>query len=278
MINIYGSIGYTLLNNKQSKHNILVFADKHDNIPDCKNRIDMAKWFKTKFKSSVILLEEVPRVGNEILGLWETSKHTKELKDVYLENPSIIKPVDIRHFLVPFSWEVIDDSSEYQITLRKYLFHINKFFIMENEYLITNCPLYDVTRLQHLTLGRHFLNIKDEYYQLIQKLIKNKLLDSMIKNVREHSQIYLEKINDLISDIMEWYICACVEEHQDKPLLIHIGLAHSEKIINQLQNKYYYKIIREEGINKLNELSTKRINGCVSISKELNEQFGGFYN
>jgi len=99
MKNIYGSIGYTLL---KKENLIIIFADKHDDIPNCVNKIDMANWFRTKFKTSIILLEEVPRVSNnKIVGLWEQSLHTKMLKDVYLENPTLIKPVDIRHFLIP---------------------------------------------------------------------------------------------------------------------------------------------------------------------------------
>jgi hypothetical protein len=68
MKNIYGSIGYTLL---QKENLIIVFADKHDDIPICNNKIDMANWFKTKFKTSIILLEEIPRKqDSKILELW----------------------------------------------------------------------------------------------------------------------------------------------------------------------------------------------------------------
>lgn len=274
MKNIFGSIGYTLLNNK---HNILIFADKHDNIPDCENKINMAEWFKTKFDSSIILLEEIPRVNHKLMELWNQSSHTQELKNIYLHNPSIIKPVDIRHFLLPYSWEIIDKNDKaYNISLLEYIKEINIFFIMENEYLIKNCPLYDVNKLQTIMLGRHFLNIKNEYKKLLHKCTRLDLLNKDIIYVLNNNKELLYEINELISNIMEWYICACINQHIDRSLIIHVGLAHSEQIVNSLKTIYNYNIVEEQGINKLVELDTKKLKGCVQISKEIDEQFGGY--
>jgi hypothetical protein len=276
MKNIFGSIGYTLLNNK---NNILVFADKHDSIPDCVDKINMAEWFKTKFNSSIILLEEIPRVNSKVLELWDQSVHTKELKDVYLQNPSIIKPVDIRHFLLLFSWEVVNDNPEpeYDITLNDYLLLIDEFLSMKNSYLIKNCKLYDAKILMNLDLGRHFLNIKDEFSKLLLNLRRLKLLNTKIKYIIDNHQQYLMNINELISRIMEWYICACICEYNNRSLIIHVGLAHSEQIVSLLQSIYKYKIIEQQGINKLDELSYKEIKGCVQISDKINQQFGGYF-
>lgn len=276
MKNIFGSIGYTLLNNK---NNILIFADKHDNIPDCNNKINMAEWFKTKFDSSIILLEEIPRVNSKILELWDQSVHTKELKDVYLQNPNIIKPVDIRHFLLNFSWEVIEENNqlEYDITLKEYLLLIDEFLSMKNSYLKQNCELYDSKILVNLTLGRHFLNIKNEFKKLLLNVDKLKLLNKKIKYIINHHIQFLIDINELISKIMEWYICACICNYENRSLIIHVGLAHSEQIINLLQSIYEYQIIEQQGINKLEELNYKKIQGCVKISENINQQFGGYF-
>jgi len=274
MKNIFGSIGYTLLNNK---NNILIFADKHDNIPDCINKINMAEWFKTKFNSSIILLEEIPRVNSKVLELWDQSIHTKELKEIYLRNPSIIKPVDIRHFLLQFSWEVVDDNPEYDITFKEYLLLIDEFLSMRNAYLKQNCKLYDAKQLMNLDLGRHFLNIKENFSKLLSNLTRLKLLDKKIKYIIDNHQQYLIDINELISKIMEWYICVCIHEYNNRSLIIHVGLAHSEQIISLLQSTYKYKIIEQQGINKLDELAYKEIKGCVQISNEINEQFGGYF-
>jgi len=274
MKNIYGSIGYTLLKNENL---IIIFADKHDDLPKCDNKIDMANWFRTKFKTSIILLEEVPRVPNsKIVGLWEQSLHTKMLKDVYLENPSIIKPVDIRHYLIPFSWEIIEDTQEYNITLRRYMLNIDRFFSMRNKYLLKNCTLYNVEILKTIQLGRHFLNIKEEFNQLIIRAQKVNILDNKLFDIKILNQDFLEDINNLISRIMEWYICACIYNNKNKPLIIHVGLAHSEQIVKLLKETYNYSIIEEQGINKLNDIDNPNLNGCVKISDKLNEQFGGY--
>jgi len=273
MKNIFGSIGYTLLNNK---NNILIFADKHDDIPDCENKINMAEWLKTKFNSSIILLEEIPRFDSKILELWEMSIHTKELKEVYLKYPTIIKPIDIRHLLLEFSWELVDDDPKYDISFLKYIQLVNKCLILENSYLKQNCKLYDAKLLSNTTLGEHFITIRKDFFKLYMTVKKKKILNNNIKYFVDNYTKYLFDFNNLISDLMEWYICACICENNNKPLIIHIGLAHSEKIIQLLQSTYSYKIIEQQGINTLDELETKEIKGCVQISEQLNNQFGGY--
>lgn len=274
MINIFGSIGYTLL---QNTHNILIFADKHDDIPDCKNKINMAEWFKTKFNSSIILLEEVPRKDTKLKPLWELSIHTKELKDIYLNNPSIIKPVDIRNLLIPFSWETVQNTPDYNISISVYLKDIDKFLCMKNEYLINNMPLYNVDKLIFTNLGKHFLDIKDEFNQILKNLIKlNIHKQNIIYFVNNHIDILIN-ISDLLSKIMEWYVCSFIHLYNNKPLIIHVGLAHSEEIINNLVDIYSYKIIETQGINKLNEIDNVNLTGCVQISENINNQFGGYF-
>jgi hypothetical protein len=275
MKNIFGSIGYTYLKNDNNK--ILLFADKHDELPSCENKINMAEWLKSKFKSSIVLLEEVPRIDNKLLGLWETSIHTKELKDMYLENPNIVKPVDIRHFLLPFSWEVMEDDDTDDITLREYIKDINDFFCLKTKYLIENMPLYNVKILKSIELGQHFLQLKDEYYLFLQDLKKLNILNKKLKYIYNKYYKYLEDINDLLSKMMEWYVCACIYQHKNKSLLIHVGLAHSEQILKLLQTKYMYKIEDQQGINELKELRSENVKGCVQISEALNQQFGGYF-
>ena len=45
--NIYGTIGYTIL--KNDNHNVIVFADMHDQLLDCNNNITISNWLKNKF-------------------------------------------------------------------------------------------------------------------------------------------------------------------------------------------------------------------------------------
>ena len=272
MKSIYGTVGYSYLKNKNK---ILLFADKHDTLPSCPNKINMAPWLKSKFNSSIILLEEVPRIDDKLVGLWEAAEHTKELKDMYLENPEIVKPVDIRHFILPFSWEIIDKKDN--TLLEDYIKNMNLFFCLKNEYLITNLSIYNIQKLKYSDLGKHFLEVKEEYRMFLEQLVKLKLLKKTIYYIVQNHSNYLEEINGLASKIMEWYICACIQQYNDKSLLIHVGLAHSEQILDLLQTKYYYTLEEEKGINKLDDIYSSKLSGCVQISDHLNQQFGGYF-
>ena len=84
---LYGTIGYTIFENNITRKKVIIFADKHDDLESCPNNIDMAVWFKTKFPTSKILLEEVPRNNVELEELWPTAKHTQSLKNLSKVSP-----------------------------------------------------------------------------------------------------------------------------------------------------------------------------------------------
>lgn len=44
MINIYGSIGYTLLKHKNINKYFIIYADMHDTLPKCDNDINISNW------------------------------------------------------------------------------------------------------------------------------------------------------------------------------------------------------------------------------------------
>ena len=99
--NIHGLIGYTILINKKLNKQVLVMADRHDELKECEEQsIKIAEWLKTKFHTSNILLEEVERNGNELQELWDSSSHTQDLKNLYLNNIDIVVPIDIRNDLI----------------------------------------------------------------------------------------------------------------------------------------------------------------------------------
>ena len=163
MKNLYGTIGYTILKNNQTNNKVIVFADRHDNLPQCDNKTNIAEWFKQKMHSSKILLEEVPRDSVELEELWSDSEHTQDLKNLYLSNSQEINGLDIRPLLIPFSWELSNNTEPvHNIITRKYLKKIDKFFQLSNSYLIENLPNYNVEKLKGTKLGIHFLLIKSE--------------------------------------------------------------------------------------------------------------------
>lgn len=169
--NIYGSIGYTFLstkNNDMPEH-ILLLADMHSQLQHCSNFKKISEWFNSKFKTSNILLEEVPRTKDiQLKGLFEESEHTTELRDLYLNNTDIIKAVDIRPYLIPFSWEFLTNEKELgNLKLNEYLKLIDSFFMFEHKKIkedIGNIYRYGFDNVQ-------------QYIKNNNKFLKNKLMN-----------------------------------------------------------------------------------------------------
>jgi hypothetical protein len=277
MNKIYGSIGYVFL--KKNNRKIIVLSDQHDTLPSCENNINIAEWFKTKFDTSKILLEEVPREDNKLLELWQSSPHTQELKKLFLTNTNIIHGMDIRPFMIPFSWEVLDqinvDNKDYDLDMIDYLVEIDKFFSLENSYIITNLPNYNVHFLKNTLLGKHFILIKNNYNNYLQLLDNYNLFNKKIKYINKNYNKHLSTVNNLLDDIMEWYICAQIELYNNRSIIIHAGLAHTDKIINLLKKHYEFIVIEEYGINSLENARIEPRNGCIELKSEINNQFGG---
>jgi hypothetical protein len=286
MKNIYGTIGYTLLKNPNTENKIIVLADMHDRLQECANNTNISDWFKSKFHSSKILLEEVPREKVTLQELWTESPHTQNLKKLFLKNQQIIHAVDIRPFLIPFSWELLSDSKTfndqyYDIKLKKYLFNVNNFFKLELDYLIEKLPNYKLEKIINTKLGKHFLEIKKNWKKFL--INSQSYLNSKIIIVYKNNSNILEKISDILNEIMEWYICANIELNSNKSIILHTGLAHSDKVIEWLIN--HYNFIQEDsyGINKMDEIIFKPMSGCIQLPDNIETQFGGmneigFYN
>ena len=273
-ININGSIGYTLLVHNDIK--VLVLADMHSKLPYCdKDGIFVSEWLKNKFKSK-ILLEEVPRTGTNLKELWPSSPHTQKLKDVYLENSHVIQGVDIRPFLIPFSWELSFDKEVPNITLREYLTHINIFCNLKLSFLMKDLKgIYKKEYLARSLLGIHYMQIK----KFIKMYVKShkKFLNISIKELTKNNSVVLEQINEIISYIMEWYVIAKMYQsilEGKKTIIIHAGLAHTTNILVSLQNIYKFKILKEEGLTDLDQYN-KISNGCLQLPSDIEKQFGG---
>jgi len=270
-ININGSIGYTLLTN--GKNNILILADMHSELPYCNNGgIFVSDWLKGK-KQSTILLEEVPRENNQLKELWPTSIHTQKLKELYLSNNISINGIDVRHFLIPYSWEIINEAKVEDMPLIKYLHLINNFFRIKHEYFIKKLGhIYSKEYLSNSELGRHFLRLKHKVKSFIRE--NKNLLEKPISLLSKSSIHVLEKINEFISDIMEWFIIAEIIQNNNSNIIVHAGLAHTSNLNDLLKNFYSYKLISYDGINNISE-GYKNSNGCLNLSSKINNMFGG---
>ncbi len=274
MKNLYGTIGYTVLSNGQTGKKIIVFADKHDNLPECDNKTNIAQWFKEKMHTSKILLEEVPRDSVHLAELWSDSAHTQELKNLYLENAHVINGLDIRPLLIPFSWEIVDTSEPaHNITVKQYLNKIDNFFRLKTSYLVENLPNYTVSQLPGTKLGKHFLLLKNNFKKIVET--NKAFLYLTVNTVKTLNLEFLELINLLLDQIMEWNICANIMANSDKSIIVHAGLAHSDKLIQLLQSHYQYDKINEIGINNLDLANGNNMSGCTTMPADTDSQFGG---
>ena len=277
-INLNGSIGYTLLIKNNIK--ILILADYHSTLPYCKtDGIFISDWIKNK-SNSIILLEEVPRVGHDLHELWPSSPHTQKLKELYIKNSHIIHGVDIRPFLIPFSWEFASDEDSPNINLKEYFELLNLFFTLKLDFIKKELKyIYSKEFLIKKKIGKHFLILKRIIIDIIKK---NKIyLDKYIKDIiKENTQLF-NQINNILSDIMEWYIIAKIYQgiNENKTsFIIHAGLAHTSNIIHLLTNFYNYKIVNDFGITKNIDNLNIESNGCLHLPIDIEKQFGGFFS
>jgi len=269
--NIYGAIGYTVLTN--NKHKLLIFSDRHDKLKDCKgSKIDMNDLFQDSIDTdsdTQLLLEEVERTKSmENLKLvFDSATHTVDLKDTYIQNQNNIVGVDIRPHLIDFTIDYGRTKDSY--TLRKYITEINKFFILQSElFKIKLGDLYSSERLYNNILGIHLLHIHKIYDIFINnyKDSLDKSLNSVINNK------LIETINNILSDIMEWYICALIYKNQNTNTILHTGLAHSTHIIDYLKYLYGYTIVHDAGITNINKLNEDD-NGCLRVPSSIIKDF-----
>jgi hypothetical protein len=139
---------------------------------------------------------------------------------------------------------------------------------------MSNLSSYNGHILKNTLLGNHFLLIKKNFDKYLKNLNHKKLLFKQVKYLYFNHRSELEKLNKILDDIMEWYICAHIELSKDKPIIIHAGLAHTEKLNEWLKLHYGYKRKHQEGINTINDAIMTQRNGCVKLSL-INTQFGG---
>lgn len=272
--NIYGAVGYTILKHPTTGKLIIIFADRHDNLNTCDNNISIAEWMRVNMGESIVLLEEVPRTGVKLSELWPGSKHTQDLKNLFLKYPKYILGFDIRHLLMPFSWETIQvDKDEYKnIKLCDYLKNIDMLFCLKNPYLIQQFTNYYIDNLKHILTGKHYLLIKEHYKEFLQKYLS--YLKLPITTIKSNHEEIFEEINLILDKIMEWYGCGLCELYYNMPIILHTGLAHSENIVDILQSHYKYEFVVDYGINDMEMIDPFKLShGCVLIDNKYETLF-----
>jgi hypothetical protein len=276
-----GSVGYTLLkyNNKDYEKNIFILADIHDGVSYCKqDSIMIDKWLTSKDRND-ILLEEVIREEVSLTDLWPGAEHTQRLKTLNKTNKKI-KPIDIRPLLIPFSWELLSNkdypNKQASIKLDEYLIFIDNICNLKSSKLMIKYIVPEIKKLYkdgNETINKkliiHFEEIRNIYFEYI-KTNKGFLKKSII-DIYKIDENVLEEINNITSMIMEWYILLLIFNSKTSSIL-HMGLAHSNRIIDFLNKIYSFKIVKKSGINMISEIKGNPI-ACVLVPNEINSKF-----
>tara|TARA_B100001287_G_C22644278_1_gene511817 strand:+ start:539 stop:1384 length:846 start_codon:yes stop_codon:yes gene_type:complete len=251
-----GSIGVIILEKNNKK--ICLLSDDHSNSLYCSNNqndhMDIDDFLKEKFnEGNQILLEEVPRDGFDLKELWPDSPHTQSLKDLFLDDTNNISGVDIRPYLIPFSWDVIEVEGkksnlidlpilDYMIKIREFMNKKGKFYEKIFE------PAYKKLIVKNSGLGRNLIDICNNYDEIL-KVINDTNIEPNKKTISyylENNKSLFYSIDKLCDMIMEFYIIL-LSFTTCKPSYIHSGLFHSSNILNYLIDVYRFSVIYKHG-------------------------------
>jgi hypothetical protein len=270
-----GSVGYTFL--KNNNIHVLLLADIHDGVEYCKQNSKMiAQWLDETSNKYTILLEEV-KGDYKLTDLWPGSKHTQELKKLNHDSNKVI-PVDIRPQLIPFSWELAKTTNDLgKTTLASYIKLLKDFFrntLDSNDIMVQN-NIINMKQVQS-TNNSNESYISPEYHlQQLKKIFDDYLatyksiMNSCIEDIIKKNVDCLERINNIISMIMEWYIVVLTYNNSHNTI-IHIGLAHSKRVLDLLLKVYRFTTIEEYGINKIADVNSITPSSCILVSQSIN--------
>jgi hypothetical protein len=266
---ISGSVGYTLL--KRDNKYVLLLADVHDGVKYCEQDSIMIDIFLNVKDNNNILLEEVLRENFTLTDLWPGSPHTQRLKQLNVKNRKI-KPIDIRPMLLPFSWELVAMNKMNQaVSLKEYLLLLDNFFNYKSTRFNNNYIVPEMKKsfnMKDLVI-KHFHILKEKYNEF--KKLNMEYMDTKILDIYKNNSDILETLNNITSSIMEWYIVMLVHNSM-KNTIIHVGLAHSEKVLMLLTGPYRFDIIKSQGINNMDNLRDT-MRACIMVPPEINNLF-----
>uniref|UniRef100_A0A6C0HUL1 Uncharacterized protein n=1 Tax=viral metagenome TaxID=1070528 RepID=A0A6C0HUL1_9ZZZZ len=272
-----GSVGYTLL--EKTKKRVLILADIHDGVSYCKrDSVMIDTWLSSKTDDNDVLLEEVLREGFKLGDLWPLSVHTGRLKELNKNNKKII-PIDIRPFLIPFSWEILLNDPNNQIgkmRLNAYLIGLYHIFNLRGSKLMKQhiCP--QVKKLRE-TSDEKTINILLTHFEEMNRIYceyrttNKKNLDKTISDILKQDKDILENINEMTSMLMEWYTLLLIL-NSTRNSILHLGLAHSNRILEFLTETHEFKILKSSGVNTIAEIideSEQAPNACLVIPEIL---------
>ena len=276
MTTIYGTVGYVFLKSKKDNSYILLLSDIHSQLDYCKNFVYVSEWLKSHMDNINILLEEVSREDFKLNELWSNSDHTIKLKNLFLNNTKLIHDIDIRPYLIPFSWEFLEFKTDptKDMILKDYLSNINLFLYFRLDKIKNKVPnIYNKKQIKKLGLRIELNKLRQQFKLYIKTNIK--LMNSNISDIIKINKDILFMYNDLLNSCMEWFTIVKIYDlklKNNKNFIIHTGLYHCDKISKTLQNQFDYLVMGANGINDIDsaEIQTNII-GCLKIPEQITE-------
>lgn len=266
-----GIMGYTILENPFTKKEVILFSDIHDGVNYCidEKSIFIDELFDKVKDDYLILLEEVPRLGIELVELWPNAEHTQRLKNWYMKNSNEIEGIDLRPYLVSFSYQkyFLDKlEKEEEISMKDYL-EMDLLFAPEmNMKLINKLPYpqfyQKIFRLLKKLPSRsgvinYYNQLKNHYNKMKSEI---NLEDTFLKTLKGNKK-WFESLDELKSNLMDWYTILLIASNKDKKIIVHFGLAHFVNTLKELK-KIGFKVIKEKGITSYHG---KKDCACIKI-------------
>lgn len=263
---ISGSIGVIILN--KDDNNIILLSDEHSNDIYCNNFSNskfISDYLFENSKYNTVLLEEIPRDGFSLEELFPNTKHTQQLKNLYLDDKTDIIGIDIRPYLIPFSFETLNINKDNKNTLMKNYIKLVDEFISKNGDLYNN-KFKLINKLENSIpeIKNHFQIIKRKYNNFKDKLDLELPIEIYYNN---HIEL-LYDFNEICDSIMELYTILLALNN--KTTIIHTGLYHSSNMVSLLVNLYEYRIKYNYGTNKYPPVNEEKITSCIYIPDNFN--------
>lgn len=265
-MNISGIVSFTLLKNTKCNKLILLLGDIHDGVEYCQKEhifIDELLDNFVKNKQFSVLLEEVPRENLQLVELWPNAEHTQRLKEWYLRNQKVVIPIDIRPFLVPFSYQKkslgLLSKEEENLKMSEYLVTIDSLFELNGRPLNKSVIFFkNIIEYLNKKSERGILSMYKILREKYRKLKEGINMDDTFIETFEKNKTFFKELDDMKINIMDWYTTLLLLSNNNS--VVHFGLAHYLNVREILLNNFGFIIIQEH-FNKLN----KKLDSCLII-------------
>jgi hypothetical protein len=270
-LGISGVVGYSILINPSNNKIIVLLADIHDGVEYCNKHTEKNIYIDQILNKLLdrddlcVELEEVPREGLKLVELWPNAVHTQRLKKWFLENQTKILPIDIRPYLIPFSFQKYDlnilEDMEKNMKMDKYLQTLDSLFFLNNIPLKKSIVFFKniieslETKTEQSGILKMYKILKEKYIGLKTQI---KITNTFEETIKENKS-WFEKLEELKLNIMDWYTTLLLLRNCHH--ICHFGLAHYLNVKAILETNFKFKKIYETS----NSSKLEILKSCIKI-------------